>query len=115
MKRKETPVPKESELGLSEDEVTRLAAIIVPMEACNQVYESDEIALALIRLVAGVAGKGHRQEAAFLVTRGCFNRTLAHNRLLDEFTLEGLLFKSEQLPSEPERVRELEEARRRAR
>ncbi len=113
--KKEPPVPKESERSISDDEIARLTAIIVPAEASSQLYDSDEVALALIRLVAGLAQEGNRHEAAFLVTRGCFHRTAAHNKALDVFTLEGLTFKAETLKSEPERVQELQEMKERAR
>ena len=53
--KKEPPVPKESERSISDDEIARLTAIIVPAEASSQLYDSDEVALALIRLVAGLA------------------------------------------------------------
>jgi hypothetical protein len=114
----EPHIPKESELELSEDEITRLTSIIVPFEACAQVYDTDEIALALIRLVAGLAGEGHRHNAAFLAARGCFRRTLTHNIALDDFMLEAMLLNGEKLramKSEEERVKELQEMRERAR
>jgi DNA repair ATPase RecN len=91
----------------------RLASIIVPNEACEQLYEADEIALALIRLVAGLAGEEDRHDAAFRVTVGMFRRTFAHNKALDDFTLEGLTFKPETLKSVEERIAELRELKRR--
>lgn len=71
MKKQEPRYPKESELGITDDEIARLACIIVPNEACEQLYESDEIALALIRLVAGLMPEGYRHDTALEVARAC--------------------------------------------
>lgn len=38
----------ESELGISPDEATRLAGIIVPLLGCVNEHSSDEVALALV-------------------------------------------------------------------
>jgi hypothetical protein len=71
---------------LTGDEIRALASIIVYPADSQPVYSADETALALIRLVAGVAatvaaGDSNittAADVAYFVTLGAFNNTNAH-------------------------------------
>lgn len=85
--------PTEAELEISSDEAGRLAAIIVPLLGTTE-HKSDVIALALIRLAAGVAAEGERETVAWSVAEGAFPKTEAYSRAVGRFVAHGLGFKS---------------------
>jgi hypothetical protein len=89
----------EAALALTYEQVEKLASIIVPHAHAEAAYSPDEIALALIRLAAGIAPDGERQDIAFTVTFGCFRHTTAHDKALDVFNKRALSIKPDEIPA----------------
>jgi hypothetical protein len=82
---------------LTGDEIRALASIIVYPADSQPVYSADETALALIRLVAGVAAIFAAEDSqlgpsdvAYFVTLGAFYNTHAHGTAVDRFRDEAM-------------------------
>lgn len=97
---KDRPTPE----PLSDEEIRLLASIIVYDAECTPVYSADETALALIRLVAGVAAavadkedKRTPEDVLFCVTLGAFGNTEAYGGALDGFADRALQLDINQL------------------
>ena len=77
---------------LTDEEIRLLASIIVYSADTQPVYSADETALALIRLVAGVAARqscATAQDAVYFVALGAFGNTNTHGEAVDRFCEQG--------------------------